>query len=268
MVPLSFLRVFLLLLAISAFLAFGDGLVARLGLHGGLATWISGMLGALLVFGLAYQGGRCIAFCAKGVVSDPARTARLNTQAAMVGPPKDGSVPGMGSADIRFVVVPTSEKFIAFSVKCGLGHSIFLSTKMIDSLSDEALRGLLAHEYGHITNAHPIKQGVVLGMIAAVKMAFGVPAGALVLLLMSYLYMLRSWELAADAAAVKMSCGDSLLRALTEYSRIEGDDAGRFSEFFYGHPSFRRREAAIRQQQIGKVGAKPMPQSSKQGEER
>ena len=235
-----------LLFGISAFLAFGDQLVLGLGLSQQATVVISGLMGGMLVFGMAYQGGRSLAFIANCITNDPARNSRISAVQDAIGRSAEDRVPVMADLDIKTVVLNT-EYLMAFTVRCGSGNWVFLSTSIMDKLSDTGLRGLLAHEYGHIRCGHPLKIASVLGLIATVKMAFGVPFGASVVLLLSYLYLLRTWEFAADAAAVRSGEGNALLTGLEEF-RLFGQDkeASGLMEFFYGHPNLSRRLSAIR----------------------
>jgi Zn-dependent protease with chaperone function len=146
-----------------------------------------------------------------------------------------------------YVSVVESKRFIAVTSRAGRSHRVFMSTRLIDSLSPEALRGVLAHELGHIENAHPIKQAMILGLAAGVKFSFGVPLFAVVAVLFSYLYMLREWEFVADAAAIKRAHPAAVYAAFEEFRQIDGgQDMSRLSEFFCGHPSFERRLRALR----------------------
>ena len=147
---------------------------------------------------------------------------------------------------LMYVSVVQSDRFIAITVRAGRSHRAFVSTRMVDSLSPAALRGVLAHELGHALSAHPLKQAVLLGIVASVKLSIGVPVGAVVVILMAYLFMLREWEFIADAVAVTKTNVTDVRAAFAEYRAISGEaNMSRFSEFFSGHPSIHRRLAAI-----------------------
>ena len=274
MIPLRLHRLLLVLFAVSAFLALVDDVFLRWGLSHQASGMLSGVVAGLMVFFLAYQGGRVLVFCGKGLVDEPERRARIRAALYDIGMLEErrkgkrrkegraalaaaneaerratdrrtqaGPPPGK---QLMYVSVVDSDRFIAITVNSGDTHRAFVSTRMVDSLTHGALRGVLAHEYGHVDNRHPIKQAAILGLVAAVKFGIGVPVGAVVVLLLAYLFMLREWEFVADAAAVKRTSPEDVLAAFDEYRLIEGDkDLSRFSEFFSGHPSFRRRIAAI-----------------------
>lgn len=236
MIPVSILRVVLVLAAVSGVLAVADMALSNLGVRGYLAGIVSGVLAGGLVFFLAYEWGRVLRFCGKGVVQSPEIEERVLHVLRELGV----------VADVR-VSVLDSQDFHGATVREGGGHRMFVSTRFLDTLSPLALRGLLAHEYGHVANAHPLKLATLLGLIASVKLSVGIPLGAVVAILLAYLFMLREWEYVADASAFKSAGADAILAAFREYRAAAGDkDIGRLSEFFCGHPSLHRREAAIR----------------------
>ncbi|WP_126448201.1 M48 family metalloprotease [Sulfuricystis multivorans] len=274
MIPLRLHRVLLLLFGVSAFLAIVDGIFLRWGMSHQTSDVLSGLVAGLMVFYIAYQGGKVLVFCGKRLVDDPERRARIRAALYDIGiieerrkgkRRKEGRAALAAANEIErrvadrrkqvgpppgkklmYVSVVNSERFIAITVNSGDTHRAFVSTRMVDSLTHGALRGVLAHEYGHVVNRHPIKQATILGLVSAVKFGVGIPVGAVVVLLLAYLFMLREWEFVADAAAVKRTSPEDVLAAFYEYRLIEGDkDLSRLSEFFCGHPSFRRRIAAI-----------------------
>lgn len=153
---------------------------------------------------------------------------------------------GKPSKLLMYVSIVESERFIAITVNQGRTHRAFISSRMVDSMTPGALRGVLAHEYGHVLNMHPFKQATLLGLVASVKLSIGVPLGAVVVILLAYLFMLRSWEYIADASAVERTCPDDVLAAFGEYQNISGEqNMSVLNEFFSGHPSFHRRVASI-----------------------
>ena len=99
---------------------------------------------------------------------------------------------------------------------------------------------------GHVDNHHPLKLAVMLGLVASVKLSIGVPIGAVIVVLLAYLFMLREWEYVADAAAVKRVSAEDVRLAFEEFQAIAGEkNMSLLSEFFSGHPSIHRRVAAI-----------------------
>ena len=270
MIPLRIHRILAVLFVVSAFLALLDDVLLGLGIPKGISVLISGVIAGGVVFCLSYEGGRILMFCGKGLIEDPIRRAKISASLADIGvrderreslrrrsrPAKKGPETCLRvedrrqqvdeSAELMFVSVVESDRFIAITVNAGESHRAFISTRLVDSLTPDALRGVLAHEYGHVDNAHPLKQATILGIVAAVKMSIGVPLGAVAIILMAYLFMLREWEFIADASAVKRSCYQDVLAAFSEYRAISGEkDISRFSELFSGHPGVHRRIASI-----------------------
>lgn len=153
---------------------------------------------------------------------------------------------GKPSKMLMYVSIVDSDRFIAITVNQGRTHRAFISSGMVDSMTPGALRGVLAHEYGHVVSMHPFKQATLLGLVASVKLSIGVPLGAVVVILLAYLFMLREWEYVADAAAVERTSKADVLDAFGQYQAIAGEkNMSVINEFFSGHPSFHRRVAAI-----------------------
>ena len=106
---------------------------------------------------------------------------------------------------------------------------------------------MLAHEYGHLIERHPSRQAIVLGLLAAVKMSVGVPAGAVLCVLLAYLMMLREWEYVADRQGARIVGIETMLSAFSEYRRLSSEeDLPEWSELLCGHPSLHRRIAALK----------------------
>ena len=74
-----------------------------------------------------------------------------------------------------------------------------------------------------------------VGLAAAVKLTVGIPLVVALVLLLTYLYMLRQWEYSADAQAVhRTSCAD-VRAAFDEYRAISQEkDMGRLAELVSG----------------------------------
>jgi Zn-dependent protease with chaperone function len=255
--------VFLVLLGVSASLALADNALKTLGFCQPASEYLLGSIAGFLVFGLACAGGWLLRFCARRIVDDPGHQAKilaaLSGFGAIVKQREFGKTTisiseGQGSAtpnSLLSVCVVDSRRFVAVTTRAGRSHQVFVSTRLLECLTPEALRGVLAHELGHIDNRHPLKQACVLGLAAGVKFAFGVPLAAVVAVLFAYLYMLREWEFAADAAAVKRTCPADVLTAFEGYRQVEGgQDMSWLSELFCGHPGFQRRIRALQSNRI------------------
>jgi Zn-dependent protease with chaperone function len=237
-IPLSFPRLFLMLLGVSALIALPEMALERTAMSRETMNILLGAFYGLTVFLLALMGGKVLGFCAKGRVADLERLQKVFAALAKIGIPD-------GRYSIAVTIVEYSH-LVSITVREGRGHRIFMSAKMIDALGADALRGVLAHEYGHIRNGHPLKLVVLLGLVAAVKMGLGVPLPAVICVFMAYLYMLRQWEYQADAMAVTCASRDDMLAAFAGYRQLELDrDLSPFLEWFCAHPSMHKRIAAI-----------------------
>jgi hypothetical protein len=210
MIPLRIYRTLIVLFLVSGFLALVEMLGVRIGLPANLNSILSGVVAGGIVFGLVFQGGPALVFCGKGwwmIQSEDPRFAmrwwpsalleerrknrrRKRQKEAFTGQEQRRDTNATTPRMLMYVSVVQSDRFIAITVRAGRSHRAFVSTRMVDSLSPAALRGVLAHELGHALSAHPLKQAVLLGIVASVKLSIGVPVGAVVVILMAYLFML------------------------------------------------------------------------------
>ena len=236
MIPVRIYRVLIVLFGISLLVAGVDTALSTLGLRGVALTVIGGLFAGGVVFLMAMEGGRTLRFCAKGLTDDVDH-GHISTLLKKI---------HCIELDLRVSIIK-SDRVFAVSVSEGRSHRIFLSKRLLDEFSSAALKGVLAHECGHIRSGHPTKQAVLLGLVAGVKMAIGVPLLSTIIILLAYLWMLREWEFIADKEASKMTGSLSLRRAFEEYLRITNDHevVSPLSEIFSGHPSFARRLTRI-----------------------
>mgnify|MGYP001166054556 CR=1 FL=1 len=236
MIPVSATRIGLVLLGISVLVAGVDYALIFIGLRGRLLLLCMGAFTGILVALMAMEGGLTLRFCAKGVLK-AAQSRRVDEAMARL---------GCQNLEIRVSVIDARRLF-AVTVPEGCGHRLFVSNFLIMTFTPEALRGVLAHEYGHMRQKHPAKQAVLLGLVAGVKMTAGIPLLAGLAILFLYLWMLREWEFIADSEALRLAGSESLKKAFHEYHVVSGDtvEASLVSEIFSGHPSFARRWARI-----------------------
>lgn len=265
MIPLSIWRAALVLLLVSAAIGAVEAAVEAGGGGPDTSRLVSGCFAGATVFMLIHQAGRLLRMCGKGIVDDKGRRAKIRQalldldileerrsgRSRVIGAKKLAAAErrkGSSAKLLMYVSVVDSDRFIAITVNEGSTHRAFISTKMVDVMSTAALRGVLAHEFGHVCNHHPFKQALLLGTVAAFKLSVGVPVGAVIVILMAYLYMLRQWEYLADQSACERAGDDSLLRAFKEYQEITDEkNMSLLSELFSGHPSIHRRVEAILQ---------------------
>lgn len=242
MIPVSIFRILLVLLSVSGTLVLVDSALANIGIRGELAKAFSGLLAGGVVFFLAYEWGRILRFCGKDFSLAAEDSLLVNDALSRL------SIP----SDLLRVTLIESDNFHGITVREGGRHRLFLSTKYLQVLSPGGLRGLLSHEYGHVENHHPIKLAVILGLTASVKLSVGIPLGAVVAILLAYLFMLREWEYVADKAAVHRTGACDVIAAFEDYQRVAGEEKlSRLSELFCGHPSVHRRIRSIQQLEGG-----------------
>lgn len=232
MIPVRIYRLLIVLFGISMLVAGADVALSALGMRGPYLKIGTGLFAGILVFVMALEGGKTLLFCAKGLVGEGAAASAVSALMDEVG----------GGLGIRISVVESSNVF-ASTVKEGRSHRTFISTGLLEGFSSQGLRGVVAHECGHVRGNHSLMLAVLLGLLAGVKFAFGIPLVAAVIILLAYLWMLRTWEFIADHDAVKTVGSDPLKCAFVDYQTISGDkkDVPLYSELLSGHPSIARR---------------------------
>lgn len=236
MIPLSIIRALFLLFAISALLAATDTIFVSIGIPAESSKRLGGGLAGLTVFMLAFFGGTTMKLLAKRIVKNA--DAKQSVAEALEHTGWRRKWPAM--------VVVDTEAFVVSTVRNGLGHTVFVSTAAIQNTSREALSAILAHELTHVRLNHPLRLCFLLGLLAFVKIAIGVPLLATVFVLLAFLYMLRRWEFDADRGAAGMVGAQAVCDALEQFSRYAGKPIGPVMEWFSGHPRIVRRIAALK----------------------
>lgn len=232
-------RALLILLLVSQALAIADELVLWTGMVTEMRAVASGAAFGLIVFAIIMRGGLTIRF-----VLQPAGDAEAQSAA-------DAALKraANGSSSKLSVFVYASDSLAAFTSCDGSGYCIFISHRMADEMSSDGLAAVLAHECGHAEAQHPRRQAFLLGLIGAVKMAFGIPLPAAIAIILAYFVMLREWEYVADRAAAGKVGNDTVIEAFDEYRYLTGDSCkhGFWSDLLSTHPCLHDREAAIRE---------------------
>ena len=218
MIPVRWHRIFIVLLIISAFLACADVGLTSIGLTGFPLSVCSGLVAGAVVFVMAIEGGRLLRFCAKGLVK-PQYISSMT---------KELMSSSVGCEKLGIRVSPMdSDSIFAVTVSEGRFFRTFVSKGLLVRFSTEGLRGVAAHECGHVISGHSRRLSALLGLIAAVKFSVGVPLMASVAVLLSFLWLLRQWEYEADARAVSLIGANALITAFADYEKATGkSDAG------------------------------------------
>lgn len=193
-----------------------------------------------MVFILAYRGGSVLRY-----LMGP-RQADIGTRKRAIRCFR--SVAGKLQRRVRLVVYE-HHKMSAIAVHDGFGSALFVSSAMINEMGGEGLRGVFAHEIGHILERHNTKQAFILGFLAFAK-SMMVPNGLVVaVVIMTYLAILRVWEFQADRRACDLVGAETMTHTCLEYLRISGEQRQppQWLQWFMGHPSMSRRLAAISQ---------------------
>lgn len=238
MVPLRILRVLGVLFGVSMVLAAVDELVIWTGMPPSMRVLANGLSTAAIVFVLIYRGGWVIRYAMNRPTKD--RTYHLRARAALK--------QVVGSIRPPRLTIYSSERPAAVTANDGSKCCIFVSTGLIDSLSPASLSAVMAHECGHIMEKHPIRQAIILGLLAGVKMSIGIPAAAVVPIVLAYLMMLRDWEYIADRFAFhRVGCA-TMIEAFGEYRAVTGfESSNPLVDLLSTHPSIRYRVAALRE---------------------
>ena len=260
MIPVRWHRIVIVLLGVSLFLAGVDVGLRAIGLTGFYLEFGSGLAAGFVVFMMAIEGGVLLRFCAKGLVKPQQISSITHEMMSSV---------GCGKLGIR-VTPMDSDSVFAVTVSEGFSFRTFISRGLLVKFSTEGIRGVAAHECGHVMSGHTKRLATLLGLIAAVKFSVGVPLMASVAVLLSFLWLLRQWEYEADARAVSLVGADALITAFADYEKATGkSDAGgdvpvtqgnspnrswrsggtvlldAFLELFMGHPRIEHRVERI-----------------------
>lgn len=234
MIPVRGYRIVISLLGVSLLVAGVDYALMFIGLRGSSLFLATGIFTGIIVFLMAMEGGFTLRFCAKGLMKK------------VESPHLDEVLYNLGNVRVS-VSVLDSKRLFAITVPEGSGHRIFVSNYLLGQFSKDALYGVMAHELGHIQHKHPAKQAILLGLVAGMKMTFGISLVQGLAILFLYLWVLREWEFIADSEAKNIAGHGPLVKAFYEYHAVSGDkeDASLFSELLSGHPCFARRLARI-----------------------
>jgi Zn-dependent protease with chaperone function len=125
--------------------------------------------------------------------------------------------------------------------------TVFVTTGLLDRLDDATLRGVLAHELGHIGQRHALFQAGVFAGLYAGKMLIGLPSMLAPLILLGYLAFLRQCEFAADRGAAKLIGWTGAQTMLKELARMAGEERkpSLLIDLLSTHPSFHRRLRSV-----------------------
>ena len=233
MIPVRTHRVIIVLLGISALLAGVDAGLTALGLRGVALQLCTGLFAGFVVYLMAMEGGRTLCFCAKGLVKPEYISSDVSELMNKA---------GGGKLGIRVSPI-MSDSLFAVTVREGRHCRTFVSRGLLVRFSQDAIRGVAAHECGHVISKHPTRLALLLGLIAGVKLSIGIPLFSSIAILLAFLWMLREWEFIADHQAVSLVGVESLEAAFHEYQTVSGDKAEVhfLSELLSGHPSIARR---------------------------
>lgn len=237
MIPVRIHRVIIVLIGISVFIAGANTVLEAFGLHGEALRICSGVFAGFVVFCLAMQGGRTLLFCARGLV----KPSQISSYVAGL-----MSLGGGGELDIR-VSPMNSNSLFAVTVQEGRHCRTFISRGLLVQFSQEGIRGVAAHECGHVMRFHTARLAVLLGVIAGVKFSVGISLLPSIAILVGFVWMLRRGEYVADRQAVKLVGADAIKAALKDYQTISGDksDDSIFLELLSAHPRIARRVVKI-----------------------
>jgi len=244
MIPLRWLRVLFGFAGVSFFIGLVDELCIWL-LSSQLSHQIiTGITTGVMVMLLAYHGGSVVRFVLGRKIAEGELVTKISAAITLLR--TDLLLVSSTPFPLHRTVLYESKNPAAFTMSDGGSYCIFLSSAMVQKLTEDALACVIAHERGHMMEYHPRKQSLILGLLASVKATTGVTVVAVFIVLLTYLYMLRDWEYIADRRAVSMVGADRLILAFTEFRNISGQkNISRLSELMSSHPSIERRIAAV-----------------------
>lgn len=147
--------------------------------------------------------------------------------------------------DIELRVMHAERLFI---YSAGLSNRLVLiSTGALENLSEEAMRGVLAHEVAHMVLSHAAKNASAFAAFFGLRIALEFPKGVGLFMVFWLLLYLRHREYEADKIAALMVGRAPVIQALKEVKQLtRAKEFGKLMEFLIStHPSYERREAAL-----------------------
>lgn len=152
---------------------------------------------------------------------------------------------GISGLQVELRVIDAKRVFI---YSAGItNRMVIISTGALEGLSEEALRGVLAHELAHMILRHAMKNLCALSAFFGIRIAFALGGMVGLAMLMWLLLYLRTNEYEADRVAVVMVGKSPMLLALSEVKALTRmREFSRITEFLIAtHPSYERRAEAI-----------------------
>lgn len=147
--------------------------------------------------------------------------------------------------DVAIRVVATKKTFI---YSAGFQNKlVVISDSALTQLSEEALRGVLAHEVAHMVMNHARKNAAVFTSFFGLRMALAFPSHLNIYVALLLFMYLRNNEYEADKLACILTNKSTMTAALNEVQELtKMREFGRIFEFFIStHPSYARRRDAI-----------------------
>lgn len=195
MFPISIWRGLSAVLALLVFIAGADALLVRAGATEGLRDLASSGLLIVLLLSWPWWAAQAIPLLIPrsrlietGPKVDQARAALASLQ-----------VPGVTRP---LVIIQKGKQISAITTGTRYNAIVSLSEGLIEAMSEEELRAVIAHELGHLDGGHLLMTSGFLSTMLLIKTMFGalgLPATAALLLV--YLAVMRRNEFDADARA-------------------------------------------------------------------
>jgi hypothetical protein len=152
----------------------------------------------------------------------------------------------MAMAGISVCVV-RSDTVWAVTANDGGRACAFISDQVMAGDQHELLAGVLAHESAHVQLGHVRRLCDILGFLALAKFSVGVPWPAVIVVLLAYLAMMRSWEFEADEWAARSIGAGAMEQALSAFAvRVTAVRMSRVAEWFSAHPCLFKRIERMR----------------------
>lgn len=181
-----------------------------------------------------YAGGPLVArFMAPLPADEPEMMARIDRALATLSHP-------------RPVFLYRHKDEAANTVGIIAGHStIYLTTGLMEKVSDEGLRGILAHELAHVREHHILITFTFACTYAYV--AYLTPSNRLFIVgFLAFMLLRRYLEYRADAGAARVVGADTMLAGLSDLERMYPTAWwSRFFAFAASHPTMPMRRRAL-----------------------
>lgn len=242
MIPVQFWRLILAIVAFSAFIAGFEGLVSLAGGSGGQRDQLSTVMTGLVIAAYPQIAPWLLPMLVSGRLKFSSHAERVIAQLYQVIPPH---------IHRPKTIILAVTRPMALAVGTARSPVLFISVPMLESLADQDLRAVLAHEMGHLHHGHSVQTCLFLAGLFMIKAFFVMPTVLVIGTFLSYLGIIRHQEYQADAYGSVLVGVPAMQSMLERLSAIVGEapERSRMASIaittLSTHPSFSDRVLAL-----------------------